>query len=836
MKPKGDAKSSQARSSNGGVDVREQTRELLSMGCGRPIGRYTLLRRIAAGGMAEVYVARQKGISGIEKKVAIKKILPQHSHNERFIDMLVDEAKITVALTHPNIAQVYELGLDGEDYFIVMEFINGRPLNRLMQRVDERGLNTVPVEYATHIIAEVAKGLEHAHRQKDDQGRNRGIVHRDVSPQNVLVSYQGDVKLIDFGIARAEGRLNRTSHGVIKGKLRYLAPEIAAGEEPDHRADIFCCGIVLFETLTGEAMFAPKSDMEAIEMATEARVKSPRSRNPKVPQDLDDIVMKALARDREKRYQTGKELYSDLRLFLNQYFPSFLSSDLGDFMGDMFEREIVLDRKLDETADRIAKGNASIDEEEDPTIANTGGMPLGVFPAQMDRKGYKQIVTRLAIGEGTDSGALNAPSPNSEERLVWGADGGRAMEVVPASRPLIRNTSALAQASTLPPGVEGTLPPKNGQFVDDALAAVEPTVKADNPFTGMQSVLPTVTGPPPEDQVLQRRLPTVAGGDGFGPPSGTHEDSSPSITHSLESSPLSVWEENESKVILAERTQLGEGSKSIMIRSGPPRWVYIPALVAVLLAGLLAVWMMRPKTPKEQPTSIAANNETVIPPVSIAPPSAKTGDLTLKVSPEVPVTIAVGGKILFPGETPPVQLPNLPSNQAHRITVSADGYVPQEVSIFVAPGEKKTLSFELQAALGTITVKASRYASVRSSHGRVRGKRITSIPLDTVVKVTVSRPGSRSFSKSVHVTSTEPIELEVPALKRLPKGTLILNARPRSTVYIDGRRRGKTPLKVRLKPGRHRITYKGPSGGKRTIFRTVRPASVVRHTHRWSQR
>jgi predicted Ser/Thr protein kinase len=207
----------------------EDTRELRDAGCGRAVGRYTLLRRIAAGGMAEVYSARSRGEVGFAKRVAIKKILPQYSHNERFISMLLDEAKITVALDHPNIAQVHELGHDGEDYFIVMEYVDGRPLNKLMQRVDERGLNMIPVEHSCHIMSQVALGLHHAHSQLDLQGNTRNIVHRDVSPQNVLISYDGHVKLIDFGIARAEGRLNQTSAGVIKGKLRYLAPEIAGG-------------------------------------------------------------------------------------------------------------------------------------------------------------------------------------------------------------------------------------------------------------------------------------------------------------------------------------------------------------------------------------------------------------------------------------------------------------------------------------------------------------------------------------------------------------------------------------------------------------------------------
>jgi tRNA A-37 threonylcarbamoyl transferase component Bud32 len=407
----------------GGGAAESLTRELRASGCGNALGRYTLLRRIAAGGMAEVYVARPGGSGGFAKKVAIKKILPQHSHSERFVDMLVDEAKITVSLTHPNIAQVHELGLDGEDYFIVMEYVAGRPLNRLMQRVDDRGLDTIPVEHAAHVMCEVAKGLDHAHRQRDDRGRPLGIVHRDVSPQNVLLSYQGDVKLIDFGIARAEGRLNQTSAGVIKGKLRYLAPEIALGEEPDHRADIYCCGIVLFEMLTGEAMFAPKNDLEAIELATEARVRSPRSRNPRVPTDLDDIVMKALVRDRERRYQSARELVADLRRFLNHHHPAFVGSELGDFVQQMFAPEIEADRRLDELAERLARDGERFEEEEETLAAGASGLLGG----RGDPASYRQLVTRVGIGS---------------ELEVPGADGGRPMVVVPAE------TGELARGDT----------------------------------------------------------------------------------------------------------------------------------------------------------------------------------------------------------------------------------------------------------------------------------------------------------------------------------------------------------------------------------------------------
>lgn len=384
------------------------TGELRKLGAGVELGRYTLLRRIAAGGMAEVYAARIEGIEGFEKKVAIKKILPQFSMNKRFIDMIVDEAKIAVTLTHPNIAQVYELGLDSETYYIVMEYVDGRPLNRLLQKVDIGGTEKLELEHAVHIVGEVAKGLHHAHIQKDARGNPLNIIHRDVSPQNILLSYAGQVKLIDFGIARAAGRIAQTSAGVIKGKLRYLAPEIAVGEEPDARADVYCCGIVLFELLTGEAMFAPRTDLEAIEMASKALVRSPRLSNPEVPKDLEDIVMKSLRRERHERYASAKELYSDLRRFLNLHHPAYVGSELGDRMQQLFRAEMEEDRRLDEVAEGIvtevrAQRARAASPPEGPleyvAPPEAAALEQGTSPS------YRQLVTRSIEIAPTGRGA-----------------------------------------------------------------------------------------------------------------------------------------------------------------------------------------------------------------------------------------------------------------------------------------------------------------------------------------------------------------------------------------------------------------------------------------------
>lgn len=414
------------------------TGELRQLGAGKKLGRYTLLRRVAAGGMAEVYAARSHGVSGFEKKVAIKKILPQYSLNARFVDMLVDEAKIAVSLTHPNIAQIYELGLEDDTYYIVMEFVDGRPLNRLLQKVDARGHRTIPIEHAVHIVAEVSKGLYHAHEQRDHRGQPLGIVHRDVSPQNVMIAHTGDVKLIDFGIARAEGRAAQTNVGTIKGKLRYLAPEIALGLEPDHRVDVYCCGIVLFELLTGEAMFAPRTDVEAIEMASQAKVRSPRLSNPAVPVELEDIVMRALVRDRDRRYPSARALHVDLRRFLNTFAPAFVGSELGDYMQALFGPEMDEDRRLDQLAEKVvaevqaAAGEPARAEPAPPTARPREPSALG--PATDTRSGgYRELVTRSSI-ELVAPVVDQTPALGTDQPAPGAGEGGEDTAAIATSR------------------------------------------------------------------------------------------------------------------------------------------------------------------------------------------------------------------------------------------------------------------------------------------------------------------------------------------------------------------------------------------------------------------
>src|SRR3954471_21572923 len=254
-------------------------------------GKYLLLERIAVGGMAEVFVAKAFGVEGFERLLAIKKILPTMGEDAEFISMFVDEARIAVQLSHPNIVQVLELGKHEDALFIAMEYISGRDLRQLMERYRRRQ-KPMPLAQVAYIVKEVCEALDHAHRKCDAQGRSLGIVHRDVSPQNVLVGFDGRVKLIDFGIAKAESRLQKTQAGILKGKFSYMSPEQVKGQSLDGRSDVFACGILLWELVCGEKLFTGNSDYAVLDKVRMGLVPAPRSRNALLPEPVEKVILK----------------------------------------------------------------------------------------------------------------------------------------------------------------------------------------------------------------------------------------------------------------------------------------------------------------------------------------------------------------------------------------------------------------------------------------------------------------------------------------------------------------------------------------------------------------
>jgi TonB family protein len=305
---------------------------------GQKFGQYTLLERIAVGGMAELYKARMRGVEGFQKTVAIKRILPHLTDNAEFVEMFIDEGKLAAQLTHPNIAHIYDLGKIGSDYYIAMEFVEGKDLRSTLNLARKKG-TPLPMGLALLIAARLASALDYAHRKRDFDGRELGLVHRDVSPQNILLTSEGDIKLVDFGIAKAVSKASQTQMGALKGKLQYMSPEQAWGRPVDGRSDIFSLGAVLFEMLTDQRLFSGDSEISVLEAVREGKIRAPREVNPAVPPEVDAIVMRALRVEPEDRYATAGELQQRLEAALYSLRPTPGHSDLAAYLGRLLESE-----------------------------------------------------------------------------------------------------------------------------------------------------------------------------------------------------------------------------------------------------------------------------------------------------------------------------------------------------------------------------------------------------------------------------------------------------------------------------------------------------------------
>jgi TonB family protein len=298
---------------------------------GTKFGQYVLLEKIATGGMAEVWKARMRGVEGFQKIVAIKKILPHLSDNQDFIEMFVDEAKLAAQLNHNNIIHIYDLGKIQSSYYIAMEYIDGYDLKNILKKAQERD-QPLSVEIALFIASKIAAALDYAHRKRDFEDKEMGLVHRDVSPQNVLISEEGDIKLCDFGIAKAASKASHTQAGALKGKLQYMSPEQAWGRNIDKRSDIFALATVLFEMLTARKLFSGDNELSILEQVREARVTPPSQFNDEVTPQIDAIVLKALQKDPANRYQTAGEMQRDLDAVLYNFKPTPTSADLAIYM------------------------------------------------------------------------------------------------------------------------------------------------------------------------------------------------------------------------------------------------------------------------------------------------------------------------------------------------------------------------------------------------------------------------------------------------------------------------------------------------------------------------
>jgi serine/threonine protein kinase len=277
-----------------------------------PFGRFLLLERVAVGGMAEVYAAVERGAPG-GRLCAVKRMLPTLAEDRELVRMFLDEARIAALLDHPGIVPVHELGKLSGSYYMAMDYVPGRDL-RAIAKLCRTRREAPPLEFAAHVASQAADALDHAHRGRGADGADLQVVHRDVSPANVLVGFDGAVRVVDFGIAQVGPRRNPGERGpVLRGKFGYMSPELLRGLPVDRRSDVFALGILLHELLTGERLFTGATELAVMERVRSAQVRPPSAANPRVPPELDRIVLRALAREREDRFPWASELRDALR-------------------------------------------------------------------------------------------------------------------------------------------------------------------------------------------------------------------------------------------------------------------------------------------------------------------------------------------------------------------------------------------------------------------------------------------------------------------------------------------------------------------------------------------
>jgi eukaryotic-like serine/threonine-protein kinase len=359
-----------------------------------PFGRYQLLERLAVGGMAELYRARSVAAAGVSKAVVVKKILPAFAGQRDFVRMFVNEAKIAVTLSHGNIAQVFDFGeVDGE-YYLAREYVRGQPLSKVIRRAHALGLPWVPEEYAVFIALEMTKGLQYAHTRSDEAHRPLHIIHRDVSPQNLIIGYEGEVKIVDFGIARARGATDsELREGAVKGKYPYFSPEQARGDEVDLRTDLYATGVVLYQMCCGRLPHEGKM-VQTMQSILRGEFPAPRSLNPGLSAELERIVLQAMAASPAERYASAEAMGHALSEHLHKAQARVSSRSLSDFMSFLFEPELL--------AAGVDLKQAPAIIEQVPTWRRRGHAPV---PEAADAAHTKSVPTAPAVSTPTPSGA-----------------------------------------------------------------------------------------------------------------------------------------------------------------------------------------------------------------------------------------------------------------------------------------------------------------------------------------------------------------------------------------------------------------------------------------------
>jgi serine/threonine protein kinase len=757
-----------------------------------------LLERINVGGMAEVFKAKAIGPEGFEKLVAIKRILPSVAEDEDFIRMFVDEAKITSALTHANLAQTFDLGKFKDTWYIAMEYVPGKDLRAVFERLKRRG-DRMPLPLAAWVIARVCDGLDYAHRKRDSSGAEMDIVHRDVSPQNVIVSFEGEVKLIDFGIARSANKLSGTQAGVLKGKLGYMSPEQVRGLPMDRRSDVFAAGVVLYELCTGQRLFAGHSDYVVLQQVQAAHVPQPSKVDPLIPPELERILLKALAREPHDRYPFAADLAGDLMQFLLASRQQRVSrEDLATFMKAMFPDDSAREEAaLDKTPTQVARARPASAAASDAGKTAAGKVGAAGRPMSMDELAAAE---RSALEK--QLGLHSSPSIEPAEVLDDEEHGERRVELEDTGR-LDADTDPGAPAP--PPPRRRSRPPREqpqaaaaaeggswqAELADARLA--EPSAQdLDEPLelateSGSGSAAAVSPANPPASRPQASRPPPPSR-----PPPAPSSASRPRVAPLEEAAPPAPAPSGRRKPIAA----------------------LVFAALAAFAALALILW-------KKEATS-----------------TSPTGLVTIVTDPE-DAELSLDGAPLKDSLDRGAIEAHLAPGIEHSVGARREGFVDQLQRVQVARGEKLELRIVLQRPPGQLTIRSTPPGAQILFDGRERGATpalLSDVDAARAHVLTLEKRCFLPFKLSLaaredvrHVSATlEPVRgpcAGQPAVRgsvagagkeakaaEAPKamgrtGFLSLASRPSASVSIDGADIGRsTPLVAwPLQPGPHAV-------------------------------
>jgi serine/threonine protein kinase len=819
-----------------------------------PFGKYYLLERVNVGGMAEVFKAKATGVEGFERLVAVKRILPSIAEDAEFITMFIDEAKIAVQLTHANIAQIFDLGKVDESYFIALEYIHGKDLRAIFNRGRARS-EPIPVAMACFCIMKLCEGLEYAHNKRDAAGQFLNLVHRDVSPQNILVSHEGEVKIIDFGIAKAAGKSGRTQAGILKGKFGYMSPEQVQGLDIDRRSDVFGVGICLYELLTGERLFVGESDFATLEKVRNVDIMPPSTYNRRIPPELERIVLQALAKDRTTRYQSAMQLHDALQAFMYSSGSAFGRRDLAMYMQRAFSEEISredardqeyasigVERRDDvtgltafdelEAVSSVSALNLEPDDDQPPAAPQSAA---DMAPAQR----FKGKSTLLGL---PTSAALAAPPSAPSLRPQSNPSIARPGPAVP---PLVPRMESIPPGRSGPPGTlgrnpaAGAAPPRVEMDWDDEEMSTQIYDRPDEPTAGAQPQLgvPAVTSAPLVLAVQPAVVPAAWGAAArsapapgapspFGPPAD-------SARRTARTEPDLQWpppgEARERRriviaLLLAVAMLVLVGGGMWLMRTPSPGTVHLsttPADVAVALDGMAQTG--------SSPFVLSQVSPGVAHEIAVTHAGFRTWSLKFQLQPgetmELPPvklesmesgfvlnSNPAGASVLVDGslrtQLTPVRIVDLEPGD-HHVRIEADGYAPWESSLHVTPGT--VLDLPTAQLMPRAAEAAPAPAPVAVAVAVPTPAPASPPPRAAPASPRARRPASprvASIPSYVPPSAPEPAPAPQPVRSSGGTGTLRVQTRPWSKVLVDGRPVGTTPLTgVTLSAGRHTLTF-----------------------------